>query len=375
MPWQHAKLANVLDHDSDKNSEDADAECASSGNELAAETTFSKCNVKQQLCSGCSLNGKCCSGCLFCALALLVILVVIILNINSWLAAAIETVGGALLGVDISVGAVEAGLIEGRASISELSVGSPVGFQGSFLDLGSTVFDIGVASVLAVAASEDKPLDLQELSVQNLNVNLEQPTRETSNVQALVQHMNTMTKAIAPKAKARSLNQESVHEALTVMTTKIRVGKIEFSNITVVACMQPLCGIAGPVSFTLREILVKDVGRKGNGVHLYELIEIFVTAIIRSVIKAAPEQLQLNMLTAIGNALDKCVDYQSLNIDKSGHGLEEVGNWGWRNAFATPDLHEDLAGQPGIPEVDMTSGVFKGSWGWSGDATSHLTFG
>mmetsp|Transcript_59927 Transcript_59927/g.128617 ORF Transcript_59927/g.128617 Transcript_59927/m.128617 type:complete len:431 (-) Transcript_59927:213-1505(-) len=331
MPSRHADLAPGSDDSSDEDEESADED---------PNLKRGKHGRKQRS-SGLGFTGKvcicCCTGCTACGLALVIVLVLLALNLNPWVAAAIETVGSTLLGVDVSVDSLNIGLIEGRAAISGFSVASPPGFQGPLFDLGEAVFDIGPASVLAVAIL-DKPFELEQLSASNLNVFIDQPTSTSNNALTAVQHANGVTKALAPQLGTPTqapINEETESKALTAMETKIRAGRIEFSNITASVCIQPICGTTGPLNFTLTEILIENVGKEGGGVHLYELLEIIVIAIMQSVIQAAPDQIRLNLLNALGNTLNKVLNCGSIGFDITGNGLAQVVEW---NAWATKQL-------------------------------------
>ena len=250
--------------------------------------------------------------------------------------------GGALLGVNVSVASVHIGLIEGRATISRLLVASPPGFQGSFLDLGNAVFDIGPASVLAVMTS-DKPFELEELSIMNLHVFIDQLTPKISNALVEVKHMCSMTQTRPPQPAAtltakRKADEDHPAKALNAMTTKIRVGSIQLNNITVDVCNHP-CDAAGPSGFKLRKSVIKHVGSSDKGISLYEVIEILIISILQSVIKAAPNQLRRNMLNALGNSIGELLDYGNVAFDVAGNGLQEVL---LRSKYSNVDIGIDI---------------------------------
>mmetsp|Transcript_71927 Transcript_71927/g.159141 ORF Transcript_71927/g.159141 Transcript_71927/m.159141 type:complete len:365 (-) Transcript_71927:63-1157(-) len=340
----HYAKSKVLQDSSSGSSEDeyAGEASASYGKDLTVDSTlFFQCSTLTDLRSGMGFRAKvcaCCSGCIGCGLSCVLLLIFLAFNLNRWLAAAIETVGGSLLGVNVSVSSVHIGLIEGRASISRLLVASPPGFQGTFLDLDNAVFDIGPASLLAVMTS-NRPLELEELSIMNLHVFIDQLAPKMSNALVEVQHMCSVTQARTPTAAtSKEAAEDPPAKALNAMTTKIRVGRIQFDNITVDVCNHP-CEASGPSRFTLRKNLIKHVGSSAEGVYLYEVIEMLIFSILQSVIKAAPNHLRRKLLKALGNSLGEVLNYGDVAFDVAGDGRQEVI---LRSKYSNVDIGIDL---------------------------------
>ncbi|CAE7469142.1 fdhC, partial [Symbiodinium microadriaticum] len=110
--------------------------------------------------------------------------------------------------------------------------------------------------------------------------------------------------------------------------------KIDFSDIGIGYCKQPDCGKYGPATYVVKEILITDIGKRGNGVFLYQLAEVVVRTVLVAVLKSAPDNMRQNLLRAIGsgvgNQLDN-LDFGSLHFDLGdGGGLQTVGEMtGW----------------------------------------------
>merc|ERR1711933_668485 len=116
------------------------------------------------------------------------------------------------------------------------------------------------------------------------------------------------TPAPAPPQRIDDIFQVA-QTAYDISQHKIKAKRIEIANISVKACIHPLCdGILhgqGPLEYGLKQVLITDVGMESNGVTLLEFAEIFVRAILMSVVKSAPEQIRLNLVRILGDTLYK----------------------------------------------------------------------
>jgi len=261
--------------------------------------------------------------------------------INNTVKGAIEVVGTAVLGVKTTVSSVSLALISARSDINGISVSTVPGYgTEDFLDLSHCVFDLRLMSLFL------KPYELQEISVHNLAISIDQ-SQSGSNAQRIIDHVTLVTEqakrqadsisgaispAPAPSADASApapaplFPQPTPADTLHAVTSKIIANKLSFKNISARICLHPLCDAMAPMTFTLKEVLVQDVGKQQGGVYMYELIEILVQALVIAVIHAAPEQIGTNLMSVMNSGLSKALNYASLNID-TGAGLEQVGAW------------------------------------------------
>jgi len=339
--WEMEQNALVA---SDSMSDDAEEGffCHRCGHPLPSGARFcQKCGARQpdrrRLQRGscpCSSCICCCSTC--CVLVLLCLAISTALGISAlqnWLGSCAGSVLSATMGVPVSLGSVHLGLLEGRASIRKLAVGSPEGFHHDFLDLKHLVFDISPMSLLKqrLMGSAVVAVELEEVSINTLHVFIEQTSEYApSNAKIIVDHLN----ALAPKAATQVDAEDGTAEALHALTTRIKADKIDFSDIGIGYCKQPDCGKYGPATYVVKEILITDIGKRGNGVFLYQLAEVVVRTVLVAVLKSAPDNMRQNLLRAIGsgvgNQLDN-LDFGSLNFDLGdGGGLQTVGEMtGW----------------------------------------------
>ena len=80
-----------------------------------------------------------------------------------------------------------------------------------------------------------------------------------------------------------------------------------------------------PTKLTIDQIVVRDIGRKENGVTMDEVTTILVRSILSSAIKAAPEQIPSLMLSTIEGGLSSLthLDFGGVQIDL-GTGLSDI---------------------------------------------------
>lgn len=309
-------------------------ECQACGKALPSNAAFcSKCGTKQYQ-SSCNPKRICCCCCCCCGITILIVgcaVAALLFFMNGWVKVAIETVGTAVLGVKVSLDSINIGLIEGRVSINDLKVTSPQGYDDRFMELGRFVFDLSPVSVLTGYFSGFmKPIVLEEVTLTNLGVIIDMSalTGGNSNVEAIVDHMNQVVgQTIAPVLPSTQppSTEEVMDIGLKVMSAKVEADRIRMANISAAV------SIAGwsPIEYTLNEILIEDVGKKHDGVYVYELIEILVRSLLMAVIQAAPENIRANLAMAFGQNLARELDYAALHFDM-GQGLEKVGEFtGW----------------------------------------------
>ncbi|CAJ1374642.1 unnamed protein product [Effrenium voratum] len=199
--------------------------------------------------------------------------------------------------VPTSVGSVEISPLSARWSLSDLEVASPPGFgQYSFLTLGSGVFDLSFRSVIF------NPLQLQELTLQDVHLNIDQHVDGSSNAKSIMEHI---TKA-SSSAQSKQFNE-------VIMTKKVIVDKISFSNIVTRLCLHPSCEMSPPPYFVIKKVEVSDVGKKEGGVYVPDLLQVIVRAVVVAAIRAAPHQLGNPLAESLGAGLLQALDYAQIH--------------------------------------------------------------
>jgi len=322
--------------------------CTKCGRMLAPDVEFCpKCGTRREdldrRCCRCScLRCCCCCWCyLFLSTALLVAAGVgLAYSMNFWAKVGVEQVGNAVFGTDVTLGAINLGLSHGRATVTNMTVSSPPGYKGSFLNLGRFVFDLSARSVLAAWLSDwIAPIELQQLSVKDIRVFIDMnwtgsedasaPGHEAvSNAQSIVYNMNKAVEDVPTPSP-----EEALDIGLHAIEAKVKVGKVEFSNINASILIRPFMSV--PITWDLKEVLVRDIGENGNGVYLWEFVEILSRAILMAVIRGAPENIRANLAKVLGPGLFKDMDFSEIMYD-TGEGLCTLSQFtGWAAGEAT----------------------------------------
>lgn len=320
----------------------SEEECPECGATVNGDAKFChKCGaeLQQKRCSPGRLGG--CLCCCFIVLGLLITLLLVFLN--HVVSASVQTVGTALLGVPVTVGAVDINLWSCKVGLERLDVGSPEGFEDKLLQLGSFTFDMDPGSLwTAWRSGFTKPIVLESFEIIDLNatIDMKEFPFGDSNAQAVVEHLNEITEVakdqVTQAHHATGGFLPSVHDltapppkptidqGIQVAMAKVRTDKIHFSNITAGVRISTL----PKITYTMEQILLKDVGKnETDGVYVYELVDILVRAVLMSLIRGAPTSIQSNLAKGFGTGLWREMDFASLHMDM-GQGLENVVNLG-----------------------------------------------
>mmetsp|Transcript_23575 Transcript_23575/g.67532 ORF Transcript_23575/g.67532 Transcript_23575/m.67532 type:complete len:418 (-) Transcript_23575:207-1460(-) len=310
--------------------------CEACGASLEGDHAFCpKCGAKRPSQSAVAKRLACgccaCCGCL--GLTLIAVVFCLAFYLNDILKVGVHTVGSAFMGVDVSLDAVNIGLMSGRASITNLTVASPPGYNENLFELDRFVFDVAPASLMHGWASDFvKPIIIEDFTVYGCEVNLEaKMLSQENNALTVISHMDQTTKKISPEVEEEIKDEvehpklPDVQTSIKAMEMKIRVDRLSMQNISVSASFPPIPA----VRYTLREVEVRDVGKKTDGVYMYEFIDIFVRALLMSVVKGAPAAVRVNLASAFGEDLWKNLDVSHILFD-NGNGLEKLGEFaGW----------------------------------------------
>jgi len=320
---------------------EAPAACHACGSDVDRNAKFCPtCGAKQRRREASPLANQkaigCCCGCCLCTLIVGVVAIVcLVLSLNSFIKFAVESVGSTLMGVPVTLDSVNFSVMQGRISLNDLDVASPQGYTDDLFQLGRFVFDVSPMSLLwGYMSTFSKPVELEEATIQNIDIWIEMQTLPTpgSNAQVVVHTMNEQVARIAKVAPSLTTPMPTLSpgDTIKVGTAKVKADRVELSNITAAVTLQPLA----PIAYTLQRVLVKDVGKKSDGVYLYEFIEILVRALLMSVIKAAPANIQSNLAKGFGVDLWRELDFDGMDLDM-GHGFEKMGEFsGWVTAQA-----------------------------------------
>mmetsp|Transcript_53385 Transcript_53385/g.173634 ORF Transcript_53385/g.173634 Transcript_53385/m.173634 type:complete len:481 (+) Transcript_53385:359-1801(+) len=271
---------------------------------------------------------------------------------NSAARSSLAQVATGALGVETTVGAIRLGVWDARSTVSNVAVANPPGFaQGigkdqrlDFLELAEGVFDLRLNSLFS------SPWELQEIKLTDLRVNFEQNYNSKSNAGWILAHLESVRTpppaAPAPTEQHRGpewqrqgggggpkvAEEEGQKQSgkrrrdANAVSTKIIADRLLIRNVSISVCIHPLCDKVAPVVFGIPQVLVKDIGKKEEGVLLYELLDITVQAVIIAAINSAPDQLGYDMHRSMGDNVRRILDYASVHCDM-GDGLKEIHDW------------------------------------------------
>ena len=239
---------------------------------------------------------------------LVVGVVILYFTINTIAANQIESAATDALGVKTSVGAVRISLFEGRTEILDLDIANPKSYDGEFLTLGDGVLGLNLGSLMS-----DR-VEVSEFTLKDINLSLIQRA-DGSNVGTIIDNAN--------KGSGDGSDDDSKDDSSD--ERKFIIDKVEIDNVQVAISVEPLTSSREPTKLTIDQIVVRDIGRKENGVTMDEVTTIIVRSILSSAIKAAPEQIPSLMLTTIEGGLSSLthLDFGGVQIDL-GSGLSDL---------------------------------------------------
>mgnify|MGYP001591765543 CR=1 FL=1 len=239
---------------------------------------------------------------------------VVVSSLNSIIKTGIETVGPEVVGVPVTVEAVELSLLAGEARVKGLVVGNPKGFQtASAFKLGDARVKVDLNSVLT-----DK-LIIEEIVVEAPDVTYE-AALSGSNIGKIQENVGAFSKSIGgggPAAKPAP-GSDSEKKKVQINHFIVRNGHVNASAV----------GLQGKgLTIPLPDIHLKDIGKESQGATMQQASSEMMAALNKSVLQA---------VSGSGKFLTK--------------GAEAIGE-------AAKDLGGD-AGKAGAQAVEGLKGLF-----------------
>ena len=242
----------------------------------------------------------------------LVIAVVIVLyfTINTIAANEIESAATESLGVETTVGAVRISLFEGRTEIVDLDIANPTGYDGEFLVLGNGILGVNLGSLLS------KRVEIEEFTLKDIQLSLIQRA-DGSNVGAILDNINKSSSGEEPD-KGTDKKDDSEGQ-------KFIIDKLEVDNVEIAISVQPISDATKPSKVTIKQIVIRDIGRKEDGVTIDVVTQVIVQSILKSALEAAPGQIPSIMFSAMKGGLGNLdhMDLGGVQIDL-GKGLSDL---------------------------------------------------
>ena len=260
---------------------------------------------------------------------LLVILVVLIiggvilyLTVNTIIADEIESATTDALGVKTTVGSFDLSLLQGRSSISDLEIANPPSYDGDFLKLGTGVIGVNLGSIWS-----DR-IEIEEITLKDIDVSLIERL-DGSNLGVIISNAEKGDDDDASQSSKNDSDDSSDDQ-------KFIIDKVEADNIRITIAIEPITTNSKPTVLEIGQILVKDIGKKQNGVTLDQVTSILVRSIIGSAAKAAPGQIPSVLLTTMEGGLSSLthLDVGDVHLDlgegisKAVHGIGDAAKSG-----------------------------------------------
>ena len=277
-------------------------------------------------------------------LILVVITGVLVLyfTLNTIVASEIESAATDALGVETTVGSVGIGLFKGRSTIADLQIDNPKGYTGKFLTLDEGILGVNIGSVFS-----DR-IEVKEITLENIHLDLIERVGG-SNLGTILDHANSGS---SDEKSSESTPASAGDEQ------KFIIDLVSVKDVEITIAMEPLTSEHQPTKLKIDQIVVRDIGRKQNGVTLDEVTSILVKSIVGSAAKAAPGQIPSLLLTTMEGGLSSLthLDLGGVQIDL-GSGLANLLG------------HIDKATQSGSDSVgDAIKDVGKGIEGLIGES-------
>lgn len=199
-------------------------------------------------------------------LVIAIILYQLLANLDSIVAGVIEDVGTDVLKTDVRVSGVSIDLKEGKAAIAGMTIANPKGYSSAKLfELKDIVVDLDLSSL-----GKDV-LVIEAVRIQNPAINFEGDADGGSNMQTLMDNMNSGSADSGTKTDAKDarmiISRFEMSDAQVKATTKMKPGEL--------------------MEIKLPAIKMSGIGKAQGGVTANVVAEEITTEMIRAVLKAA----------------------------------------------------------------------------------------
>jgi hypothetical protein len=194
-------------------------------------------------------------------------------NIDKIIKGALEGVGSELLGTQVAVAAVELDLKDGVCQISGFSIANPAGYSSE------KAFQMDeIRLELKLSSLDKQPLIVNELKVQNPEVRLEAKEDGSSNLQTLLDHIETNSDKADKKAAEQQPDSKNVPKGEPI---HISFGKLAIIGVKVHASIPS----QEPETVVIPDIVMHNVGQE-TGLTPAEIGKVIIGEIITKSLQA-----------------------------------------------------------------------------------------
>ena len=256
------------------------------------------------------------------ALIIIVLIVIILLTlavvfINSIAKSAITSAGSSVLGVPTTVSSVEIGILSGHSEITDLEIENPKDYSGTFLKLTDGILDVNLGSLLGSS------IEVKEIAFDGIDLTFIQKLGG-SNVNVILENVKKNTASKDESTKDDSTKDDSKDSS---DGRKFIIDELKITKVSVAVSIEPISSATKPSVIKIKEISVKDIGKKEGGVTTDQIVSIIVQSVIHSVLEAAPGELPSVMLQGIKGGLSGLgnLDLGDVSFD-GGEGFKKITN-------------------------------------------------
>ncbi len=270
-------------------------------------------------------------------LLLVVAIVALVIYIDVLARKGIEVGATQTLGVNTTLGGVNIGITSGQASLKELNIANPTGFNGPhFMTLGD-------GSVAVSLGSLTQPVvEIPSLQLTGIDLYLEKKGGK-ANYQAILDNLKTSDQS--QKAPPPTPGKEG---------KKFVVKDVLIRDVTVRADVLP---VGGPLVVKVPEIHLQNVGSDGSGVTMGQLTQIITQATLASVFEAGKGILPSDVLGELGKGLEGLSSLASLGVNVVGDLGGKIGQMGEGAVQAVGDVAKGAGEAVKGATKDVTKGV------------------
>lgn len=213
-------------------------------------------------------------------------------NLGGLIKTGINDQAPAMLGVPVSVGAVDISLIDATLSLKQLKIANPEGFSdANAFELGRIEIDLDRESLQALLTSSTPVVVVDRIVIDGAEVNAEQIGTRT-NLQVL---KDKVTKATASTSSQSSSSSESTK------TPNVAIALFEFTNAKAMVSSDRL----GDQAVDIPNLTLENIGTPEKGIS----IDSAAQAILQPLMKKVIAQVQKEALGKVVNKeIDKALD-------------------------------------------------------------------
>ena len=195
-------------------------------------------------------------------------------NLDKIIKSSLEGVGSELLGVPVTVGAVELELKGGTGQISGFTIGNPPGYSGkNAFQMDNIRLGVNLGSL------GKQPIVIDDLTIESPVIELEAKEDGSSNLQTLLDNIDKNSAKADKKAAETQPEVEGTEKGQPV---RLKFNKLSITGITVHAAVPG----QEPETVVLADIVMENVGGEA-GITPAEVGKVILGDVIGSSLKSA----------------------------------------------------------------------------------------